>query len=181
MHTNFVIQSNIINRYANQVSTVLIDRKGRSMNITEFSTKYLYLIDSLRNFYENSANWDIKEYIEGCTVLVRCLKESNEEEIKNLNLRYVCNKALLVMIDTFCEDDNQNIVNFSELICNSYIIKEKIYEDEDLCFERNNSLMEAIQEYFFCRSKDMKKDFYKNLFEEKYCKEFESILCLIKN
>lgn len=181
MHTNFVIQSNIINRYANQVSTVLIDRKGRSMNITEFSTKYLYLIDSLRNFYENSANWDIKEYIEGCTVLVRCLKESNEEEIKNLNLRYVCNKALLVMIDTFCEDDNQNIVNFSELICNSYIIKEKICEDEDLCFERNNSLMEAIQEYFFCRSKDMKKDFYKNLFEEKYCKEFESILCLIKN
>ena len=71
MHTNFVIQSNIINRYANQVSTVLIDRKGRSMNITEFSTKYLYLIDSLRNSEENRRIFKEKSHLDGGSFYVK--------------------------------------------------------------------------------------------------------------
>ena len=152
------------------------------MNIEEFSTEYLSTTNLLNNFFDSLENWSVEKYIDQCKDLVQCLEESSEEEIKNLKLACVCNSDLLYMKAEFSEKNNEEqIVCFTKLVYHSYAIKEKVLGKEDLYAEQANRIIKMVRDYYCDNLIYRQEDYYKNLFEEKYYEEYESILCLIRN
>lgn len=161
---------------------VIVEMEMKSLNIKEFSMEYIKTINLLSDFFDCLENWNVEKYIKQCEDLVQCLEESSEEEINNLKLTYVCNRDLLHMKTEFSKENNEErIVYFTELVYHSYAIKEKVFEREELYAERTNKIIEIVRDYYFDNLRHEQKGYYKNLFEEEYYEEYESILCLIRN
>lgn len=154
----------------------------KRLDIKEFPMEYIKIVNSLNNFFDSLENWSVEKYIEQCEELVQCLEESGEDEIKKIKLVCVCNNDLLNMKAEFCEkNDEERIVNFTELVYHSYTIKENVFARDDLSAERANKIVDIVQDYYFDTLRCKQEDYYKNLFDEDFYKEYESILCLISN
>lgn len=158
------------------------EREMKVMDIKEFSSEYFKIIDFVHSFFSSLENWNVEEYITQCGKIIQYLKNASDDEIKNLELAYVCNKDLLYMKTDLVKDSDVNqVCRLTELVYHSYAFSKKIYWNDELYAEQGNKIIEEIEDYYFENQKQQQQNYYKNLFDEKYYEEFENILCLIRD
>ena len=152
------------------------------MNIKEFPSEYLKMINLLNSFWGSLENWSVEEYIKQCEELIHCLINANEDEIKNLELTCVCNQDLLDMKKCLEREDNEKQMHyFTELVYHSYAFKSKISFEDDLYIEQLNEILKKMEDYYFENLKKQEKYYYKDLFEKEYYEKYEKMLCFIRD
>lgn len=121
-----------------------------------YPIEYSKIIDSIECFIGTPESWCINQHIEECKNLPDCLNEINEK------------------------NEEKQVLYFTEIACLIYANKAEIDIHGDKYIALINDITERIKDFYFDRLRQQ-QDYYKNLFHEKDCSEYEMILHFIQD